>query len=203
MKPRNRAAERTPNALMSAQTCARIIDATIAALAELGYAGTTMSDIARRCRLTRAALVYHFESKYVLLAAVVNAIYDYEAERFARDAPHSLTPRERLLAVQEVVYALSSDVRQTALIELHLAASRDPDLRVEVAPVVEQREAAFDEAWREVVEDVGGDRERLNLLRDLAVSVYRGMTITRSLTGDSPSFGLQHAVLRRLLLDAI
>jgi AcrR family transcriptional regulator len=202
MKPRKNAAERTSNAEMSAESRARIVEATKASLAELGYAGTTMSGIAQRIGLTRAALIYHFESKYSLMAAVANSIYDEMAGLFAAGAPPSLTPKERILALLEVAYDMTDSVNQTALIELLLAARRDPAFRAEVAGTIERRDRTFDESWRQMVAQLPADADRLNLLRDLSVSVYRGMTISRSL-GDSTTFEHQHAVLRRLLLDAL
>jgi AcrR family transcriptional regulator len=202
MKPRKNAAERTSNAEMSAESRARIVEATKASLAELGYAGTTMSGIAQRIGLTRAALIYHFESKYSLMAAVANAIYDEMAMLFAAGAPPSLTPKERILALLEVAYDMTDSVNQTALIELLLAARRDPAFRAEVAGTIASRDRAFDEAWRLMVTQLPADADRLNLLRDLSVSVYRGMTISRSL-GDATTFEHQHAVMRRLLQDAL
>ena len=67
---------RRTNADMSAETQTAIIKATIAGLAEHGYAGTTMALIAQRVGVSRAALVYHFDSKNALMTAVINAIYD-------------------------------------------------------------------------------------------------------------------------------
>jgi AcrR family transcriptional regulator len=202
VKPKTRIAGRTPNAEMSALTRTRIVEATKASLAELGYAGTTMSGIAQRVGVTRAALIYHFDNMNTLMVAVANAIYDEMAELFAAGAPPTLTPKEQVLALLEVAYSMTDSVNQTALIELLLAARRDPAFRVEVAATIERRDAAFDQNWRGIVDRLPADAGRLNLLRDLSRSVYRGMTICRSL-GESTSFDHQHAVMRRLLLDAL
>jgi AcrR family transcriptional regulator len=202
VKPKTRIAGRTPNAEMSALTRSRIVEATKASLAVLGYAGTTMSGIAQRVGVTRAALIYHFDNMNTLMVAVANAIYDEMAELFAAGAPPTLTPKEQVLALLEVAYSMTDSVNQTALIELLLAARRDPAFRVEVAATIERRDAAFDQNWRGIVDRLPADAGRLNLLRDLSRSVYRGMTICRSL-GESASFDHQHAVMRRLLLDAL
>jgi AcrR family transcriptional regulator len=202
MKPKTRPAQRTANAEMSAQTRARILEATKASLAELGYAGTTISSIAQRVGLTRAALIYHFDNKYALMTAVVNAIYDEMAESYVAGGPQALTPKERIMALLEVAYTLTDSVNQTALIELLLAARRDPEFRAAVAATIAERERGFDERWLRTLEQLPSDKARLNLLRELSVSLYRGMTICRSL-GDSATFEHQHSVMRRLLQDAL
>jgi len=204
MKPniRDRAARRS-NADMSAETQAKSIEAAIASLAEHGYAGTTMSGIAHRVGVSRAALIYHFQSKNALMAAVINAIYD-ELETLYRSAAHpSLTPAEQVLAIFEASYRHTGSVGQMAQIELLLAARRDPEFRAEVAPAIEARDRAFQAYWRALVDRLGGNPERLNLLRDFAVSVFRGITICRSLGNDTVSFERQNTLLRMLLLDAL
>jgi len=202
VKPRRTREHSTSNAEMSAQTKAGILNAAIACLAELGYAGTTISEIADRVGLTRAALIYHFESKHALMAAVIDAIYDEMAARFAAAAPPFLAPRERLLALLDSAGNHASSVNQIALLELLLAARRDPGFQAEVLPAIAQREAAFDGAWREAI---GGlpNAPRLEMLRDLSVAVLRGVTIGRSLGHDVVRIDHQLAELRRLFVEAI
>jgi len=186
---------------MTAQTKARILEAATQCLAELGYAGTTMSEIAERVGVTRAALIYHFDSKHALMVAVMNALYDEMAARYAATAPAFLAPRERLLAVMDTMGNHASSLNQMALIELLLAARRDPEFHELVAPTVARREANFDRAWRDVIESFP-NVPRLEMLRDLAVTTLRGVTVGRSL-GDDPRFDRQIAELRRLFLEAI
>jgi AcrR family transcriptional regulator len=52
----------------------RILDVTTTLLAEQGYAGTSMRDIADELGVTKAALYYHFESKEHLLDAVLEEV---------------------------------------------------------------------------------------------------------------------------------
>ncbi|MDF3884573.1 MULTISPECIES: TetR/AcrR family transcriptional regulator [Cupriavidus] len=201
MKPKRRDEHRRSNAEMSAETKARILMAGIESLAELGYAGTTISEIAERVGLTRAALLYHFESKNALMVAVMNALYDEMASRFAAAAPAFLAPRERLLAVLDTMGNHASSTNQMALIELLLAARRDPGFRDEVALTVARREAVFDRAWGDLIESFP-TASRLEVLRDLAVAALRGITIGRSLGGDDLRFDSQFAELRRLFVEA-
>jgi len=200
-KPATR--QRRTNADMSSETQARILQATIASLAELGYAGTTMSGIGERIGVSRAALIYHFNSKNALMAAVINAIYDEMAVMYKNAAHPALTPAERMLAVLDASFRFTTSISQMAQIELLLAAQRDAAFRQEVAPAIEQRDQGFQQAWHRLTAELGGSTERLDLVRDFAVSVFRGITISRSVSMDLASFERQHVLLRKLLLEAL
>ena len=194
---------RRSNADMSADTQASAVRAAIASLAEHGYAGTTISGIAQRVGVSRPALLYHFGTKNGLMAAAINAIYD-EFESAYRAALHpGLQGAERLLAIFDASYRLTDAPSQMAQIELLLAARRDPSFRAEVAPTIEARDNAFKEAWHRLTVGFDGRVERLDLIRDIAVSTFRGITINRSLGHDSTSFDGQLGVLRKLLLDTL
>ena len=197
---------RRTNADMSSETQARILQATIASLAELGYAGTTMSGIAERIGVSRAALIYHFNSKNALMAAVINAIYDEMAAMYKSAAHPALTPAERMLAVLDASFEFTTSTSQMAQVELLLAAKRDASFRAEVAPTIEQRDVVFQQAWKQLTLEIGGlsgASARLDLVRDFAVSVFRGITVTRSISSDLASFERQHVLLRKLLQDAL
>lgn len=194
---------RRTNADMSSETQIRILQAAIASLAELGYAGTTMSGIAGRIGVSRAALVYHFNSKNALMAAVINAIYDEMAIMYKSAAHPALTPAERMLAVLDASFKFTTSISQMAQIELLLAATRDAAFRLEVAPTIEQRDQGFQQAWHQLTAELGGSSDRLDLVRDFAVSVLRGITISRSVSNDLASFERQYVLLRRLLMEAL
>lgn len=194
---------RRTNADMSSDTQARILQAAIASLAELGYAGTTMSGIADRIGVSRAALIYHFNSKNALMVAVINAIYDEMAVMFKSAAHPALTPAERMLAVLDASFEFTTTTSQMAQVELLLAARRDTSFRTEVAPTIEQRDVMFQQAWHQLTFELGGSSARLDLVRDFAVSVFRGITVTRSISSDLASFDRQHVLLSKLLLEVL
>jgi len=191
------------NADMSAETRTKTIAAAIASLASLGYAGTTLSNIAQRVGVSRSALVYHFESKNALMVAVIDALYDQMGSSYRAALDPGMTAGQQLLAIFEISYQQTRSTEQMALIELLLAARRDEGFRTEVAPTIASRDRIFQDAWHVLIERYGGPRERLDLIRDFAVSVFRGITICRCLGTDADSFERQNALLRQLLIDAL
>lgn len=188
---------------MTALTRSKTLAATIASLAEVGYAGTTISGIAERVGLTRAALIYHFESKNALMAATVDALYDHIAERYRSADLSGLSPIDQVLAVLDIQYAHAFTSNEIAMIELLLAAQRDPELWNVMSPVIEQRQNELQRAWKDLISTIPADPERLNLLRDISVSISRGMTISRILRTDMSTFDRQHEELRAILKNEV
>src|SRR5437588_7135258 len=59
-----------------AETRARLLDATIECLAEIGYARMTTGDVAERAGMSRGAQLYHFQSKAELVATAVDHLLE-------------------------------------------------------------------------------------------------------------------------------
>lgn len=203
MKPKLQPSQRTSNAEMSAQTRAKILTATIESLAQRGYAGTNMAEIAKRVGLTRAALIYHFDSKHVLMSAVINAIYDEMLAKYFLATPATLSPAQCVLALFDASYDMASTTNQVAMIELLLAARRDPDYGAIVATEIQRREDGFQNQWNALVERLPGQGKSLRVLRDLGVALLRGMTVSHSIAGHDPTLKLQYAIMRQLVSDAL
>ena len=54
---------------------AQIIECTIEAIAEVGYARTSLAEIARRAGISKGVILYYFHSKKELLEQVISEIY--------------------------------------------------------------------------------------------------------------------------------
>ncbi|NED60867.1 TetR/AcrR family transcriptional regulator, partial [Streptomyces sp. SID10244] len=60
----------------TAATQAKVLDATVDALVELGYAGTTTQEVNRRAGVSRGALLHHFPTREALVVAAVSHLVD-------------------------------------------------------------------------------------------------------------------------------
>src|SRR5205085_9670279 len=75
-----------------AETRGRLLDATLECLAELGYAGTTTTEVVRRAGLSRGAQVHDFPTKAELVVAAVEHLFqrrhdDFRSAIAAREPP--------------------------------------------------------------------------------------------------------------------
>src|SRR5947208_2996268 len=68
--------QRRTQAQRVAETRARLLDATVECLAEIGYARMTTGDVAERAGMSRGAQLYHFQNKAELVATAVEHLLD-------------------------------------------------------------------------------------------------------------------------------
>lgn len=88
-----------PVGAVGGQTRQRIIAATIACVAELGYARTTIRQIARTAGVTSANLYNYFPNKSELVAAAIAARAEIALPRLRRAAERPGTVVDRIEAV--------------------------------------------------------------------------------------------------------
>lgn len=109
-------------------------------LAERGYAGATMAELARASGLRQGLVHYHFESKQeILLALLEHLAQGLEARVAARTTTNS-TPRQGLLAYIDAHVALGEDADPTAVaawVTLGVEAVRQPEVREAYARAVD------------------------------------------------------------------
>ncbi|TVT52486.1 TetR/AcrR family transcriptional regulator [Amycolatopsis rhizosphaerae] len=128
-----------------------ILDAGIAAMAEQGYHGTSVRDIAERAGLSPAALYHHFASKQDLLATIMDRGIEelLRRTRAARDAATDPVARLRSLVDVHVRFHLQ-DQRGTLLGTSELRALEEP-FRREHLGKRQQQQRVFDDTVAEGV----------------------------------------------------
>jgi AcrR family transcriptional regulator len=117
---------------------ARLLDATIECLYEIGYANTTTTEIARRAGVSRGAQLHHFPTKAELVTTAVDYLFQRRTQEF-RDAFTRLPPGvDRARAAVELLWTMASGPTFYAWLELMVAARTDPDLRPTVTAMAER-----------------------------------------------------------------
>src|SRR5947208_12169835 len=127
--------QRRTQAQRVAETRAKLLDATLECLAEIGYARMTTADVADRAGLSRGAQLYHFQSKAELVATAVDHLLDRLHAQFM-DAVAALPDDvDRGPAAVDVLWQLVNEPLFAAWLELVMAARTDADLAPKVADV--------------------------------------------------------------------
>ncbi|HEY0454307.1 TetR/AcrR family transcriptional regulator [Actinophytocola sp.] len=86
----------------SEATRAALLDAATRRFAELGYAGTSLEDVAADIQATRGAVYHHFSSKRALFEAVFEALETNAVDRAAKAGRRGENPwHSALLALDE------------------------------------------------------------------------------------------------------
>jgi AcrR family transcriptional regulator len=107
----------------------RLLEATAECLAELGYAGTTTTEVVRRAGVSRGAQVHHFPTKNDLVVGALDHILAMRQEEF-RVAFGALEPEERTLAAAvDLLWSMYRSPTFASWLELAVAFRTDRDLR--------------------------------------------------------------------------
>jgi len=134
---------RRSQAERSAETQARLLDATEAALVELGIYGASTPEICRRSGVSHGSLLHHFGTRDRLFAAALARLYERRREEVLRAAHEAERSRDRLRVLVERMAAVFSADDFKVILELWLAAANDAALRRRVFPVMQAFDAGI------------------------------------------------------------
>jgi len=179
-------AARAPQQDRSRATRARLLEAAITCLAELGWTASTVAVVAERAGVSRGAVQHHFPTRESLFTAALEHVSQVRANEMKRELaelPRGASPDTA--AVVTLVMSLFTGPLFRAALALWVAAAAEPQLREQMIPL-EARVGR--EIHRVVVELLGVDerepgvRETVQATLDLA----RGLGLANLLTDDGP-----------------
>lgn len=174
----------------------QLIEATIGALIDVGYARTTTVEVCRRAGVTRGALLHHFDSLGALFAATLAHLYEQFLSAAGRE-PDTDGPLDGEALIRGL-WRHFSRPEYKAVIELWLAARNEPALDAVLRPTIVQ------------IRDLASPQSNPTLLRrlrqsDEAVALYRlaleamiGMALGRAVTPGGGAMGHEDRVVALL-----
>ena len=172
--------EPTQQALKSAQTRARLIEATIQCLVKYGYSGTTTPKVAAEADLSRGAMLHHFENGGALMQATIAELLDRRLRAFRRAAAN---PGDDVRTLVRTYWKQLLSPAFVAFVELAIAARTDSSL----ARILEPAQAEFRQRWYELAVQLfpqwQNDRTAFDLALALTQNTVEGMAINRLIHG--------------------
>jgi AcrR family transcriptional regulator len=173
-----------PQQERSRTTRRQLVEAAAAALAELGWNGTTVSAVARRAGVSRGAAQHHFRTREDLVSAAVAHIGEVQVAELRRRVEDLPAGESRTQSVVEMLLDLYTGPVFRAALQLWVVASADEALRATLVPL---QARVGREAHRLAVELLGvneehpGVRELVQSTLDLA----RGLGLANLLSDDT------------------
>ena len=158
--------ERRTQAERTAGTQAKLLDAAIECLVELGFARTSTQEIARRAGVSRGAQLHHFPTKEALVTAAVGHLVD---KRLAEILAAKPDPERGVEVLSE---AFSGPLFFAAL-ELWVAARTDAALHEAMLPL----ERKVSEALMGGASIVMGSRMSTESI-ELSIELARGLAVS-------------------------
>ena len=179
---------------------AALVVATVDALREVGYAGTSAREVARRAGVSQALVFYRFGTIDELLLAALDHTSRLRMEAY-REAMDSVATVGELVEVAGRVFADDLDHGHLKVLsELIAAASGNAELGVRVAERIDPWVELTESALLRVLD--GTPVASIVDVHDLAtavVSMYLGLELLTHLRGDRRSVESLFATARALL----
>lgn len=175
-----RPSEPTHQALKSAHTRARLVEATIRCLLKFGYSGTTTPKVAAEAGLSRGAMLHHFENGGALMQATIAELLDRRLRAFRRAVAN---PTSDVRTLVRTYWKQLLSPAFAAFIELAIAARTDRSL----ARILEPAQVEFRARWYELAVQLfpawQQDRKAFDLALALTQNTVEGMAINRLIHG--------------------
>ena len=199
------ARERRSHAERSAETRARIIDAVVECIADLGYQRTTANEIAARAGVTWGAVQHHFGGKDGILVAVLEDSFARFAVLFEGLGPHSASLEERTSRFIDLAWKHFGSSSYQSTFQILINHAPESARSEESAPVWQSRMfRSWNEVWLRVFADCELPAEDQRVLSQYVVSSLTGMAamaMLRPAAGSQPPPEL--VLLKRSLLRGL
>lgn len=173
---------REPQQDRSRATRARLLEAAITCLAELGWSASTVAMVAEHAGVSRGAAQHHFPTREALFTAALAHVTIERGEQLRREVGERRSELDTV-AIVELVFELFTGTFFRAALMLWVAAASEPQLRDQIVPL----EARIGREVHRVVldllgadEQVAGVRETVQATLDLA----RGLGLANLLSDD-------------------
>lgn len=171
--------------LRSAETQARVLDAAIECLVDVGYARTSTTIVAERAGVSRGAMLHHFPVRRVLVAAAVERLLAGFRTKFDQVFATPNDGPDRLDAAVRLFWSIYKEPTFAAAWELYGAARTDPDLLVSVLPVFQQHKDKVVAIAVEHFPGIASHPTGMPMLQ-LTIDAMYGMALERHLVGELP-----------------
>jgi AcrR family transcriptional regulator len=168
---------RRPQAERSADTRARLIEASIKCLQRTGYSATTVSTVAAEAGVSRGAMTHQFPAKTDLMLAVVGHVFNQDVDLY-RGAAAATDSARFLLDLPDTMWRVISRPAGIAVIEIMLASRADPDLATSLR-ALQSRIDVQAHRWSEDLVRAAGltPHPDAAAIHELYVAAVRGLAI--------------------------
>jgi AcrR family transcriptional regulator len=162
----------------TAQTRAKLLDATVESLLATGYAATTTRRVAELAGVSQGAQTHHFPYRVDLVTAAVQRMAEQRVADIERRLPElPQAPRERISALLDLLWDDYASDLFTVFVKVWVAAADDPELHDRLVPIERELSRTIARLADRLLEDVevGDDMDArmstvLATMRGLALS---------------------------------
>ncbi|GBG40347.1 TetR/AcrR family transcriptional regulator [Mycobacterium montefiorense] len=163
------------------ETVARLLEAAIASIVEVGYARASAAVITKRAGVSVGALFRHFETMSDFMAATASEVLRRQVESFTKQVAQIPADRPALEAALTILRDITGGSTNAVLYELMIAARTDEKLNAHLRDVLGQYTAKILDAARALPGADAVGEDTFPVLVALMTNVFDGAAIVRGI----------------------
>lgn len=161
------------------ETIARLLQASIDTIIEVGYARASAAVITKRAGVSVGALFRHFETMGDFMAATAYEVLRRQLETFTKQVAEIPADRPALPAALTILRDITAGSTNAVLYELMVAARTDEKLKETLQNVLGQYSAKIHDAARALPGAESFPEETFPVIVALMTNVFDGAAIVR------------------------
>lgn len=161
------------------ETVARLLQASIDTIIEVGYARASAAVITKRAGVSVGALFRHFETMGDFMAATAYEVLRRQLETFTKQVAEIPADRPALPAALTILRDITAGSTNAALYELMVAARTDEKLKETLQNVLGQYSVKIHDAARALPGAESFPEETFPVIVALMTNVFDGAAIVR------------------------
>lgn len=162
------------------ETVARLLDASIATIVEVGYARASAAVITKRAQLSDGALFRHFDTMGDFMAATAYEVLRRQLELFTKQVAQIPADKPALEAVLTILRDITGNSTNAVLYELMIAARTDEKLRATLQNVLLEFSAKIYDTARSLPTTDQFPEEIFAALVAMITNTFDGAAIVRA-----------------------
>ncbi|WP_245263275.1 TetR/AcrR family transcriptional regulator [Azorhizobium doebereinerae] len=171
----------------TAETSARLLNATIDLLHDQGFSRISTPQIAAQAGVSRGALTHHFATKEELVTDAINAMLERvtaDLHRFAEDIAARGGSSDEIV---DYIWRMMSDRLFYVTMEYLPEARHNDEFKDRLVPVVKNFHAGLDAIWMALAASRGADPGHTRTVMNASMCLVRGM-IAQTVLREDPDY---------------
>ncbi|WP_407688536.1 TetR/AcrR family transcriptional regulator [Mycobacterium sp. HUMS_1102779] len=185
------------------ETVARLLEASIDTIVEVGYARASAAVITKRAGVSVGALFRHFETMGDFMAATASEVLRRQLETFTKRVAEIPADRPALEAALTILRDVTASPTNAVLYELLVAARTDEKLRETLQHELGQYRAKIHDAARALPGAESFPQDTFPVVVALMTNVFDGATVVEGVLPQPDIAERRVAVLAALLTAAL
>jgi AcrR family transcriptional regulator len=184
------------------ETIARLLDASIGTIIDVGYARASAAVIAKRAQVSDGALFRHFPTMGDFMAATAREVMRRQLDSFTKQVAEIPADKPALEAALTIMRDVTGNATNTVMYELMVAARTDDKLRATLQEVLTEYATNIYDAARALP---GADRypdDTFVALVTIITNTFDGAAIVRAVMPQPDLEANRIALLAKLISEA-